>query len=95
VKEDRKGLCKSMIEETKGSCNEEQKSDELKGVVERAFPAVIAIQDAPTSFFGREKLHVSALVFSDDCERLEEERIFQVCILHTEIRAAEKHTGNF
>jgi hypothetical protein len=30
VKEDRKGLCKSMIEETKGSCNEEQKSDEMK-----------------------------------------------------------------
>ena len=30
VKEDKKGLCKSMIEETKESCNEEQKRDEMK-----------------------------------------------------------------
>ena len=30
VKEDRKGLGKSMIEGAKGSCNEEQRRDETK-----------------------------------------------------------------
>jgi len=30
VKEDRKGLCKSIKEETNGSCNDEQKRDEMK-----------------------------------------------------------------